>query len=147
MVGVATGGMVIAATGIGLAYWSSQGSGTGTATTGTATISLPTTPATVSGLYPGASITNVQVTLTNTSPAASVLLKTLNAGTTTVDSGHSGCTNAGVSFSANSIPTTVISANGGTITVTGTVAMSTTAPNACQGATFTIPITATAQAG
>lgn len=151
VVGVATGGMVIAATGIGLAYWSSQGSGTGSATTGTATISLPTTAATVSGLYPGAQVTGVTVVVTNSSTAASVVLTGATGGTASIStagplSTGTTCDPSVVTFIATDVPGGAIAA-GQTATVTGTVSMGTSAGNQCQGATFSIPITVTGRAG
>lgn len=139
-----TGIAVVAGVDVSYAYYSSHGSGTGTATTGAASITLPTMAASVSGLYPGA-IKNISVTVTNTSPSAIVLTEvTPSTATITIagplDSGTT-CEASAVTFTPNALPGPIGVGQDGT--VTGKVAMASSAGNQCQGATFSIGITVT----
>lgn len=141
--------VLIAATDVSYAYYSSTGTGTGTAVTGTATITLGPPAATVAGLFPGDTVTGVTVNVTN-STAASVVLKTAVTGTILINLavGATGtpCLLGDVSFVPDALPAGVVT-HGQSVPVTGTVTMSTAAGNQCQGATFSIPLTVTAQAG
>lgn len=134
--------------------WSVSGSGTGSASAATATnITLsPGTPA--SALYPNASA-DVATTIANTNPfPVHVSAIALDGGQGTngfsVDAGHSGCDLSTLSFAAQS--------NGGSgwdvaandtldVDATGAVSMSGAAGDACQGASFTLYLTATAASG
>ena len=65
-------------------------------------------------------------------------------GTITPDAGHSGCTTTGVTFTDQSGLTLDIAASTSTqFTLNGAASMSNASLNACQGATFTIPVTLT----
>jgi hypothetical protein len=65
-------------------------------------------------------------------------------GTITPDGGHSGCTTTGVTFTDQTGLTIDISANSdATTTLTGAASMSNSSLNACQGATFTVPVSLT----
>ena len=66
-----------------------------------------------------------------------------SAGGTHGDIGTGGSTGAGPNF-----PDLVVPANGSAqFTLTGTVSMDNTSDNACQGATFTIPVSFTGNSG
>ena len=139
---VVLGAAIIAVAGAGTAaaYW--KGAGTGSATTATGTTSLTATVTPVSGLYPGASVP-VTVTVKNTSAAASLKVTSLSqAGATTVQTAGKGTCNATVvSFTAGTLPTTVMAPNQ-TLAVPGTVSMTAAAADGCQGTTFAIPLIA-----
>ncbi len=129
------------ATGTAVAYWTSTGTGTGSATAGT--ISLSVANQSVTGLYPGGSVT-VSFDVTNTS--ASGALDVTGVSQDSVNTETTGCTAANVAFTPTApLPTGI--AAGGTGTVTGTVTMSAAAENACQGATFSIGLTVTGRLG
>ena len=136
--------------GVAYAYWSAGGAGTGFGATGT------TAPLTLSSGTPSASLlpgapTGVVLTMTNTN-SASVKVSSLALDTSqgtggfSVDSGHSGCTLSTLSFvtqtngGAGWTVAGKVGATNGTITVTlaNALAMSLSALNACQGATFTV---------
>ena len=142
--------VTVGGAGVAYAYWSAGGAGTGFGATGT------TVPLTLSAGAPTASLlpggqTGVVLTMTNTN-AATVKVSSLALDTTqgtggfSVDSGHAGCTLSTLSFSTQtnagagwSVPGKVGSTNGTlTATLTNALAMSVSAANACQGATFTV---------
>jgi hypothetical protein len=131
--------------------WSVSGSGTGRASAATAS-NLTLTPGTpASALYPNGSA-DVATTIANSNPfPVHVSSIALNTGQGTngfaVDGGHSGCDLSTLSFAAQT--------NGGSgwdVSASGTldvdasaaVSMSGTAGDACQGASFTVYLTATA---
>lgn len=144
--GIAATALVITLTDVSYAYYTSHGSGAGTATTGTVTITLPTPAPTLSGLYPGITDVPVQVAVTNPNASAAVVLKSVTSDTITVD--HSGCSASAITFTPAASLNTPIPANTTSSPVTiGSVKMSTAAEDACQGATFMIPITVTGQVG
>lgn len=100
------------------------------------------------GLYPGAAVA-VTVTVHNTSPHAGMKVTSLQGGTASVQTQGKGpgCTAAGVvTFGAGTLPGTTIPA-GGSQNISGTVSMSATAADACQGAIFNIPVSVAGQAG
>jgi hypothetical protein len=63
----------------------------------------------------------------------------------TADAGHSGCTTTGVSFTDKTGLSISVPANsvGTDATLTNAASMTNASLNACQGATFTIPVTLT----
>ena len=140
--------------GVAYAYWSAGGAGTGFGATGTTVpLTLSSGTATAS-LLPGGQ-TGVVLTITNTN-SATVKVSSLALDTTqgtsgfSVDAGHSGCTLGTLSFTTQtnggagwSVPGKVGAINGTlTVTLTNALAMSLSAVNACQGATFTVYLVA-----
>lgn len=142
--------VVLPVGGIALAYWGGTGNGTGTSATGDivpVTLTVGTPPA---NLRPGATA-HVVLTATNTNDTA-VRINSLSLDTASgtggfaVDAGHSGCDVAVLSFSTQTnggsgwmIPARVGLVNGTLgITLPNAIGMSTSAANACQGATFTV---------
>lgn len=136
-----------------LAYaaWSVNGSGTGAASA-TSAVSLALTPGSPSdALFPGASA-DVATTITNSNPfPVHVTAISLDSGQGSagfaVDGGHSGCNINTLSFSAQT--------NGGSgwdipandsidVDASDAIAMGSGANDSCQGATFTVYLTATA---
>jgi hypothetical protein len=146
--------LTLAATSTALAYWTTSGGGGGSGATGSAqAITLsPGTP--TAGLYPGGQ-SDVALTVDNPNPI-SVKIGSLSLATGQgsagygVDSGHSSCSTGALSFTAQSnggggwsVPPKVGSTDGAlSIDLANALAMSTSAASACQGATFTVYLTA-----
>ena len=137
---------VVAATGVGYAYWTTSGSGSvaGTAASAVAGVEL-TTKTPVSGLVPGGSMT-VPVSAKNPNATTSVNVTTLNAGAITTD--KAGCTLlvSGATASATSPASAVTIAPGATADF-GSVTVSmaddpAVNQDACRGAAFTVALTA-----
>ena len=137
--------IVLVTIGAASAFWTSGGSGSGAGDTGTA---QPVTlaPATaLTYLYPGGQ-SAVAVDATNPNPGpvrvTSLALDTSQGtGGFSVDGGHASCDVATLSFTTqnNGGAGWDLTAGGPTsITLANALSMSTSAANACQGATFTI---------
>jgi hypothetical protein len=139
LVGVA----VLAIGGVAVALWTANGSGSGQAEAISAiTINVNATSGTAD-LYPGAA-GDVYFTLTNDNPYQ-VTFASMTAGTVTVDAGHSACTPA-TYVTVDNVPsglTLVAAANTttGALSIDNVVHLDVSAPDACQGAVFTIPLT------
>jgi hypothetical protein len=124
------------------AYFQSTGSGTGSVSTGTLQ-TITASGAVVSNLIPDGTPHDVSLTVTNPNAFAVTLNSVVGNGTINPDAGHSTCSLTGVTFTDQtglsvSIPA---NANNSVVTLTGAASMDTTSANACQGATFTIPVT------
>ncbi len=136
---------------VAFAAWTSNGSGTGTATAGTAsgvtlsngtasTLLVPNGSADVATVVANPNAYNVQV--------SSIALDTTQ-GTNgfSVDAGHSGCDLSSLSFTTqtNGGSGWTVNASGNlNVDLTGAISMSNAANDSCQGATFTVYLTATA---
>jgi hypothetical protein len=143
--------VVVPVGGIAVAYWGGTGTGTGTSETGDVvpvTLTVGTPPA---NLRPGAT-SHVVLTATNTN-ASPVRIDSLSLDTArgtggfSVDAGHSGCNVNVLTYSTQTtgwtIPARVGLVNGTlSITLNNAIGMSTSAANACQGATFTVYLVA-----
>ena len=135
--------IVLGAVGLVYAAWTTNGTGEGYAKAGTAQAltTVDVSASTTASLYPGVS-GNVLIKINNPNPYAVRVTDVTRTGTITADSSHSGCTTTGVSFTDQSGLTLDIAANTATqFTLTGAASMSNASLNACQGATFTIPVT------
>jgi hypothetical protein len=144
---VAAVGLTVA--GVAYAAWSVNGSGSGSASAATAQ-NLTLTPGLASGaLYPGASA-DVDTTVANSNPfpvhVTSLALDTSKGQNGfDVDAGHSGCNLSSLSFT-----TATNGGNGWDVAASsstdadaaGSIAMDSSANDACQGATFTVYLTA-----
>jgi hypothetical protein len=144
---------VVVAVGVSLAYasWLATGTGSGYAKAGTAQAlsTVDVSASTSATLYPGVS-GDVLLKVSNPNPypiqVTSVSLNGTNADIA-ADSGHSGCTTTGVSFTNQTGLTISVPAKSGGVngtvqtTLAGAAAMSNASLDACQGATFTIPVT------
>ncbi|HEX5928063.1 MAG TPA: hypothetical protein VFY48_01585 [Solirubrobacterales bacterium] len=128
---------------VAYAYFTSNGSGTGTASVGTA--SAVTLKGTVtSSLYPGSS-SPVSFTVDNPS-SGNQRVGTISLQSISVDSGHSTCStalgggNPDFSMPAVTVNKTFVPGNGQAVTPTGTLTMNETGTNQdpCQGATLTL---------
>ena len=147
---VAIVGLGIAA-GAAYAAWTVNGSGTGTASAASAQ-GLTLTAGSASGvLYPGASA-DVDTSVANANPFP-VHVSSLALDTTqgqngfAVDAGHSGCNLGSLSFTTatNGGSGWDISANSSLdVDAASSISMGSGANDSCQGATFTVYLTATA---
>ena len=137
--------IVMAAVGFVYAAWVTNGSGSGYAKAGSsqALTTVDVSASTSATLYPGVS-GDVKIQISNPNSYAVRVTAVTGNGTITADAGHSGCTTTGVTFTNQSSLTIDIPASSSTTTtLTGAAAMSNASLNACQGATFTIPVTLT----
>lgn len=141
--GVATVLGLALTSGVALAFWSTSGSGSGTATA-RSSLNLTGTLSSVTGLYPGGSLA-VTVTVANPNPFP-VKVTAVTGGTVTT--GASGCTTTGVAYTNQTTSNglgasgfTVPANSAGTALPATTVTMDNTSLSACQGATFTVPVT------
>ena len=118
------------------AVWSATGAGSTTATVGT-TAALTASADVPASLYPGSSSTiNVKV---NNPNGFGVDVTSISLGAVTA---ANGCSTAAITTTApTGLPRTIPA--GGSLTLTASISMSTAASNACQGTTFTLPVTAT----
>lgn len=144
---------VFVAAGLVFAAWLVPGTGQGysKAKTAQALTVADISASTSSQLYPGAS-GDVKVKIDNPNPFPVTVTKVESNGAVTSD--QVGCTDAGadaskatgVSFSTQNLSSgNVVSANGSlTLTLSNAASMTNASVNACQGATFTIPVTFTA---
>jgi hypothetical protein len=134
--------LAIAATAIGVAIaaWTTGGSGSGQAKAGTAQ-NLTISVGTPSGsLYPGGTA-DVAATIHNPNPY-SVHVSSVSLGTVTAD--LSGCAGTDVTVvSPQTAGWDVPASSNLDVDLAGAISMKTTAPDACQGAMFTVALTAT----
>ena len=141
--------LATAGAGTAYAYWSSAGGGSGSAAAGT--MQAVTVDALVGSdspkttLYPGGSA-DVVLRLTNPNPYPVQVYGVTANGPAAPDAAHPGCTTTGVRFTGPAAPlspATYVAANSSAlITLPGAAAMDTTSLAACQGATFSVPVTA-----
>lgn len=136
--------------GVAIAAWTTGGSGSGQASAGTAasmTISAGT-PST--SLYPTASA-DVAAVVSNPNPYK-VNVSSVSLGAVTVDAGHSGCNTASVTVTSPQtnggagwdVPAKSGAVNGSlNLDLANAISMGNAANDSCQGATFTVALTAT----
>jgi len=128
------------------AYFTSTGSGSGAASTGTLQ-PVTATGAVASSFLPDGSTRTVNLTVTNPNNFAVKLVSVTGNGTITPDAGHAGCSPTGVTFTDQTGMSVSIPANASNspVALSGAAAMGVGSANACQGATFTIPVTVKVQ--
>ena len=136
--------------GAAVAFWTSSGSAPATAATGTALPLTITAGTATAGLHPGGtSAASLVLSNPNTFPAqvpSLVLDTTQGTAGFAVDAAHSGCGLGALSYTTQTgggagwtVPARVGVTNGQlTLSLTGAVAMSAAAADACQGAAFTV---------
>lgn len=143
------GGVLVVLTvgtiGAASAYWSGSGTGSGSGSNGT-TQAVTLTPATAAAqLHPGGQA-GVELRIVNPNPG-SVRIGSLALDTTqgtggfSVDAGHSACGVSSLSFTTQTndgAGWTVPGSGSLPVTLATALSMSTSAANACQGATFTV---------
>ncbi len=137
--------MVVMTVGVAYAAWTANGSGTGEAQATTA-VDLAIEAGTAgTDLYPGATA-DVLVNIANPNPYP-VTLTSVSMGAVTSD--MVGCTDAvaaDLSFTMTPGYSENIAASGGAVdSLVGTVAMGNNSVDACQGATFTLNLTASGE--
>lgn len=144
--------LAVAATAIGVAFaaWTTGGSGSGQAQAGSATSMTISAGTPGSSLYPTAS-SDVAATISNPNPYK-VHVSSIALGAVSVDAGHSGCNLGSVTVTSpqdNSgsgwdVPAKSGGVNGSlNVDLTNAISMSNAANDSCQGATFTVALTAT----
>ena len=145
MLTVGTTLIVLGAVALVYAAWTTNGTGEGYAKAGTAQAltTVDVSASTTASLYPGAS-GNVLIKINNPNPFGVRVTAVSGNGTIAPDSGHSGCTTTGVTFTEQTGLTLDVAASTATqFTLNGAASMSNSSLNACQGAIFTIPVTLT----
>jgi hypothetical protein len=138
------------AVGFVYAAWTTNGTGSGYAKAGTsqALTTVDVSASTSATLYPGVS-GDVLLRVKNPNPYAVTVTAVSGNGTITPDGGHSGCSPTGVTFTNQTGLTINVPAKSGGVdgevetTLTNAASMSNASVNACQGATFTIPVSLT----
>jgi len=144
--------LAVAATAIGVAVaaWTTGGSGSGQVQAGSATSMTISAGTPSSSLYPTAS-SDVAATVSNPNPYK-VHVSSISLGAVSVDAGHSGCNLGSVSVTSPQdnggsgwdVPAKSGGVNGSlNVDLTGAISMSNAANDSCQGATFTVALTAT----
>ena len=147
---VAVIAVAFAAVGLVYAAWTTNGTGSAYAKAGSAQAisTIDVSASTTASLYPGVS-GDVLIKLDNPNPYPVTVTAITGSGSITADAGHSGCTTTGVTFTNQTGLSLVVPAKSGGVdgvlqqTLTGAASMSNASLNACQGATFTIPVTLT----
>ena len=130
---------LLMAGGIAYAAWSQTGAGSGTAATGTIA-PLGAVASLGSSLYPGGSA-SLTVTVTNPNPRPVTVTSIVLTGAVTASAG---CTTSGLSVTLpGAVSVTVPAGGSAPVTLTNAVSMSTSSTSDCQGATFTVPLSAT----
>ena len=143
--GVDAGDFSLATGGVAYASFTGTSSATGSAHTGT--MQTVTVSALVGGdapsskLYPGGPGGDVILRVNNPNSYSVKLYSLSGNGTIMPDASHSGCTTTGVTFNPPSNPNITLAAGSSLVHVSAAASMSTASLNACQGATFTIPVT------
>lgn len=147
---VALAALLTAGGGAAWAHWSTAGAGSASATTRTfetvAVVAMGAGDAPDSTLVPGGTA-DVILRADNPNDFAATVFSVAPSGPVTADPGHAGCTVTGVSFTAPSAPITpaIELPPGETlIHLQDAASMDATSQSACQGATFSIPVTLTA---
>jgi hypothetical protein len=144
---LAIAGSVVA---VAVAAWTTGGSGSGQAQAGTATSMTISAGTPSSSLYPTASA-DVAATVSNPNPYK-VHVSSIALGAVSVDAGHSSCNTSSVSVTSpqtNSgsgwdVPAKSGGVNGSlNVDLTNAISMDNTANDSCQGAVFTVALTAT----
>jgi hypothetical protein len=127
--------------GVVAALWSANGSGSGTSKAVTAASVTVNAATGAADLYPGFTGGDVFFTLTNPNPYP-VTFTSMTPGAVT-SSNPVGCPAANVTVAtASSLSLAVgAGATSGTLSISDVVTMVAGAPDGCQGATFTIPLT------
>jgi hypothetical protein len=133
------------AIGVAIAAWSTGGSGSGQAQAGSAaslTISAGTPS---SSLYPLGSA-DVAAAIGSTNPYK-VHVSSISLGSVSVDGAHSGCNTSSVTVTSpqtnSGVGWDVPAAGSVNVDMANAISMDNTANDSCQGATFTVALTAT----
>ena len=147
---VVTIAMAMAAVGLVYAAWTTNGGGSGYAKAGTAQAltTVDVSASTTATLYPGGPAGDVLIRISNPNSYPVTVTGVSGNGSITPDSGHSGCSPTGVSFTDKTGLSISVPASGATTaTLSGAASMSNASVDACQGATFTIPVSISGASG
>jgi hypothetical protein len=147
------GGVVAVLIGLGAgsadAYFTSHGSGTGSATTGSPVTITVTAASGTADLLPGSS-GKTYFTLTNHNSLGASFTQVIAASVSSTSSGS--CPGSNITFPSfpyTFSPAVTVGAGLGTLSgtqsIAGLVTLSSSAPNACQGVTFTVSLTLSGQ--
>ena len=140
--------------GVAIAAWTAGGSGSGQASAGTAASLTISAGAPSTNLYPTASA-DVAAVVSNPNPYP-VHVDSVSLGAVTVDGGHSACNTASVTITSPqtnggagwSVPAKSGVVNGSlNLDLANAISMSNAANDSCQGATFSVALTATGASG
>ena len=132
------------------AAWTTNGGGSAYSKAGTAQAltTVDVSASTSATLYPGGPAGDVLIRVSNPNPYPVTVTGVSGNGAITADAGHSGCTTTGVSFTNQTGLSIAVAASGqATATLSGAASMSNASLDACQGATFTIPVTISGASG
>lgn len=129
--------------GVAFATWTANGTGSANARARTAQTVTVTAVTGTADLYPGFTDGDLSFNLTNTNPYP-VTFSAMTPGTIT-SSNPSGCPSTNVTVDTASGLSLPVGANAtsSTQSIADVVNMATTAPDACQGVTFTVAVTLT----
>jgi hypothetical protein len=135
--------LVMVGVGVAVAAWTSNGVGSGAAQAQTAVVSTIVAGTPVADLYPGKTNGNVIFTVDNPN-AYPVTFTSLTAGAVT-SGDPTNCPAANVTVNGPVVVSIPVAAGATTTAqmVAGVTNMATTAPNGCQGVTFTVALTLT----
>jgi hypothetical protein len=139
--------LALGVAGVAGAAWLASGTGSGNAkaTTAQGLTTLDASADTTAQLFPGGT-GDLVVKIKNPNPYPVQVQTITQNGVPTADGGHSGCTTTGVSLTTVTGATDNVPANSTVeFTHTGKVSMDNTSQDACQGATFTIPVSLAGQ--
>ena len=144
---LALGAFVVVVVTAGAAYAYNTATASATRSAHTGTMQTVTVQALVGGdtpsssLHPGGPAADVILRVNNPNSYSVKLFSIAGNGTITADGSHPGCTTTGVTFSPSSNPNITLVAGSSLVHLTAAASMSTASLNACQGATFSIPVT------
>jgi hypothetical protein len=119
------------------AYWDGSGTGDASAQTSRDPLRLSEAPLVSSMLYPGA-IVRVELSVVNDEDRA-FLVRSIESSAAQVSAGPAGCEPTAVALVAS--PQSVAVAANGQAVISAELRMNVDADPACQGRTFTVPIT------
>ncbi|MFN8024606.1 MAG: hypothetical protein U0Q03_23965 [Acidimicrobiales bacterium] len=142
IIAIALGTTLAAGGGAAWALWSANGTGAGRATALTAQSITATAVTGTASLYPGATDGDLYFTLTNPNPYP-VLLTAMTPGTITTSNPACAITNVSVTGATGLSLNVAAGATSGTLSINNVVSMVASAPDACQGVSFTINMTLT----
>jgi hypothetical protein len=145
------GGVVVTFVGVAMAgtiafaAWTAGGTGNGysKATTAQNLTTVDVSASTTAQLYPGGT-GDLKLSVTNPNPYAVTVTSVAGSGTITSDKGAACNAATGVTYTNQTGLTQAVGAGAtATFTLTGSVAMSNSSDNSCQGGVFTVPVTLT----
>jgi hypothetical protein len=137
---------VVSLFGAGLAFaaWTANGTGTGSVKATTSQALTTEAVAVTGALYPSGTA-NVSIRINNPNPFQVTVTAITGSGTITSDNATCNANGTGVSYADQSGLSLVVPANSAqTFVLASAASMSNASDNACQGATFAIPVSISA---